>query len=247
VSIAFSGAWALEMYESIKEIAGSLSHEELPYWLVAMCAASAYRTEDFDYAVAAIEDLRARYNEEADAQTKCSMVVSLGYLCFYLWRYAGGEIKWRKDQRMEKRFEKGVLEMWRGRAISYSRQAYKAARASERVKEAIKIYATNLFVFTTTEAGNQREFRNIIGMVDELSESEIHKAYWQYRFDDTLARFFHRRSKMRAKKARREFWLNKAIELVNKAKARSWEDPEVEAYANVLANAEVGAPKARWS
>ena len=82
--------------------------------------------------------------------------------------------------------------IWRILATG-SRYARYAA-ASKFIDPAKKAYATNLYLYYVTEAGSNEEFNAMMQVANQLSSYQTHPGVWQYRFEDTLARYFHRRS-----------------------------------------------------
>ena len=96
----------------------------------------------------------------------------------------------------------------------------------------------NQYLYYIVEGGSDEEFKSIaIGLADELMGYAGAEKLWQFRYDDTLARYFHRLTKFAKSKPEQRDALDSALFHINRACAQSYEDAEVARYRTVLINA----------
>lgn len=76
---------------------------------------------------------------------------------------------------------------------------YKALELVERTPTEnpyLLLYTTNLKIYYYTELGTDVEFESIYDILDNFIQlDKTYPSFWHYRYDDTIARFFYRRSK----------------------------------------------------
>src|SRR6185369_8433900 len=55
-----------------------------------------------------------------------------------------------------------------------------------------KVYALNNYLYYLVEGAEDSNLRQMVQAAETLSSFAEDRSVWQYRFDDTLARYFHR-------------------------------------------------------
>jgi hypothetical protein len=97
------------------------------------------------------------------------------------------------------------------------------------------IYALNQYVYYVVEMGSDQQFDDLGDAVGQLAQAPLNRTVWQFRYEDTLARSFHRM----ATRARDEQEWKSAIDLArthaDAALKMGHDDVEVRVYADELA------------
>jgi hypothetical protein len=230
-AIAICVLWVLKMNNEIRRIS---ERGERSSWFLSLVAANAIKLKDFHTAIRNIEEVEARYKVLTDDSIKAEEAIRLAYLFFHLWLDGGGAVQWRHERPLEKSYSPEKVAGWIRAAIHFAKEAYGASHRSP----AAEVYALNLYLYYVTEGADDSEFSKITSISNQLLQYERHTV-WQYRFDDTLARYFHRQSTMALTLEERRNRLQKAIEHIKDAKMYSHGDPEVQGYDGILENASI--------
>lgn len=117
-------------------------------------------------------------------------------------------------------------------AISYAKQAYNSAQSDV----ALQVYALNQQLYYIVEGGNLERFKEASGLADELLIHISNADVWSFRYDDTLARYFHRLSVLSKTRAEAAELLDLAAMHIVNAYKFSYGDPEVAQYKSILIN-----------
>jgi hypothetical protein len=230
-AVAACVLWILQMHSHIRHLSGK---GERTSWFLSLTAANAIKLKDFHGAVSIIAELEKRYHALPDNHAKAQEAIRLAYLYFHLWRDGGGVVQWRAEKSLEKSYSREKIDSWIGSSIHYARQAYSANHPSV----ASGVYALNVYLYYVTEGAEDREFNKITKVAGELLRYEIDPV-WQYRFDDTMARYFHRQSTLAPTFQDKKNRLEKAVEHIARAGEESHGNPDVESYDSILANAKI--------
>src|SRR5262249_33731948 len=138
------------------------------------------------------EELKNEYEDITDNDhVKSEIAVGLAYLCFEFLRSLGLWVKWRDPDKPpvpcapEHKAEK-ILEQ----AIIYSTRAFSILEDLDTFKA---MYTLNQRLYFLVEAGAQEKIDEMEKLAHELLiEKDRNPHYWQYTYNDTLARFHHR-------------------------------------------------------
>lgn len=178
--------------------------------------------------------------DQATSLAKKSQVMSgLAYLHFHSWLNSGGRPFWHPDG-MGPTGSVGGIQLISGllsEAIKWAKNATEIAAP----ETSAYAYALNQYIYYITEGGTLAEFRGIDRERDRLMVLQGNDSVWQYRFDDTLARYFHRLALIAAEADRGSLW-NRALWYIERASSEGYGDEGVERYKGVLI-----ASKARLS
>jgi len=154
-----------------------------------------------------LEELGQEYKSAPRKGKKADLAIGLAYLMFRLWVVKGGKVKWRPLDVAETAGEPPPsVQKFVDDAIYYANQAYIGLRKSRDLKK--KAYALNQYLYYLVEGGGNDRIKDMIEAAQILSGFAGQSQVWQYRFDDTLARFFHR---MATTKTNAQDW-NQAME-----------------------------------
>jgi hypothetical protein len=225
--------WMLKMEPYLQELAKkvrtTIGVATRPVWLEVMYCASLIRSGNARTSIFSevIASLRAKQELVGGAEgERAELLVGLAFLLFHLWKAMGGTAYWRLPPNQKVVREESSIED----AIRYARTASMVHQASEE----LHIYALNLYVYYVTEGGSDSEFDEARSAARMLIEVETSEKLWQYRFADTLARFFHREALMRSDEEREQM-MTQARRYITQASANCGGDPDVVSYSAVLA------------
>lgn len=161
-------------------------------------------------------------------QEQSEMAVGLAYLFYHAWRFHGLDAIWRRPDLADK--AKGWQHLINN-AIVYARRAHETLSDTYLMK---KVYALNQYLFCMVEGGSDELFKEMGKAVRELVRYKNNKEVWQFRFDDTLARYFHRQATLATSEAKWNELMGFALEHINIARKNSDGDQEIEHYYSEL-------------
>lgn len=231
-AVAMCSLWVLEMDYLISAIHLDIPRERS--WLIAIAAASDIRSKRHHALDRSLKELRHRSDQAADPSERAEIAILLAYLNYHLWRESGGEIQWRNDRHVQATVSEEELKAQVDSAISFARIAYDA----KHTETLTRVYAVNIYLYYVTEGAPDSVFRAVFPLADELMHVD-NRSVWQYRFDDTLARFFHRRCVMASTREEKLSKLRQAKVHAALAVEQSQGDPFVIAYQGILENVEI--------
>lgn len=117
-------------------------------------------------------------------------------------------------------------------AIKYAQQAYRQFNDETDLQK--KVYALNQYIFYSVEGEDDKIFDEIKQTTRILANFKANPLVWQFRYDDTLARYFHRLSIMAENPQEKRKYIDWAMERINDALQRSDGDRDIEHYHAVL-------------
>lgn len=158
--------------------------------LLAVYAASALRRGRLDEAHRAIAAIDEAYSAETDPRRRAELAVNLAYLYFHSWS-SQSRVAMRAGMAQ-------AAEFYLKRAVGHAEVAYQllveltAQTAPDVVPvvEALEAYALNLWLYYTIEGGIKIEQARLAKLASSLMDYRSVPGCWQYRYDDTLARFY---------------------------------------------------------
>jgi len=226
--------WVLEDDATIDDLIQTRldSDIDLPMWIHIVHAASLLRAQKGEARVGDIlGKLRRGLDDESDVGRRVQIMIGIAYLHFHIWENGGKTRLWtfrafRSDGR-------GGEEIPSDKNIQDAVQWALRARNNAPIGSARYVYSLNLFVYYATEAPDSGEFDRAEEYVAELLGYKENRSLWQYRFDDTLARFYHRRAMDRSGRERKEN-LVKAMSYIEEAVRMGRGDRRVGTYREQL-------------
>lgn len=166
---------------------------------------------------------RKHRNSPPDSQTRADLAVGLAYLYFRRWPNRGGYLTWRPSAAVTSQVDAAEAQGFVDSAINYAREAH--ALLTEMVKKA---YALNLCLYYSVEGGGDERIPDMKDIAIDLAKYKGDRKLWQYRFDDTLARYFHRLATVATSEAEWERLMDAALKHIDEAYRDSHGDIEVE-------------------
>ena len=232
-TLAFGLLWALDYLDAILEFPVELQEER---WVLAMYASAALHRKTIPAARHWIKVLEARMPADgSDTETE-ALATALAYLYFHLWREEGGRVRWRFDRTSSTARTASELQELVDMCLQYANIAYKAQPR----ETPSWLYVLNIRLFYLTEAATDEQFRQASSLATELISYGGETRMWQYRFDDTLARYFHRRALLVSNPhARQTAWQSHRTYL-KRAVDHNPGNPEVTMYQAIVNNSDFG-------
>jgi hypothetical protein len=212
----------------LKNVVGPLPHYSLD---IAYCELllRKHRTEkDLARGMSLLGKLEKLWKTEDEDP---NLSIGLAYLHYWAWRAKGGTAAWELEynlQAKEVEYERDRLA--RG-AIYYAGHAYESISIDEPAKKA---YALNQFVFCVVECGDLAHLRALKERKDFLLNYQNIPKVWQFRFDDTLARYYFRRAFLPELSEKKTELINRAMDYERDAKSRSDGDAELDIFHGKL-------------
>jgi len=165
---------------------------ECHYSLKLVYTASVFRTaynQRMERGRKLMKSLAQEFTQTADKQKRIGLAVGLAYLNFHLRGFLGFSPTWRPQAESPPTEAPEIGEQLLSEAISYTSQAYKTSRDVDMQKH---VYALNQYLYYLVEGAGESATDRMKSLANQLGNFKNQAHLWQYRFDDTLARHFHR-------------------------------------------------------
>jgi hypothetical protein len=187
--------------------------------LRVMLAAALLREGEAAQAGAWIDNLTLEFERKRVAR----LAIGLAYLNYHQWQLLGFRPRWRYEatQPTSAQYEDLIT-----KALEFAKFAYETTDPSS----VQQVYALNLLVYYGVEGGSDAEFEETRRYAVELLSFRTNASIWQYRYFDTLARYFHRLSLAAVDPSERTRLLERARQMIDAAARISAGDPEVDSY-----------------
>lgn len=226
--------WVLEDGTTLDELLGKRFKNglDIPPWLEILHGASLLREgANLARVKRIMSGLERRLDSVRESETRSQIMIGLAYLSFHLWENQDRTRLWSvRSFLTENVMESGGADDFRIReALDWALKA----RGQVRVESERYVYALNLFVYYATEGADESEFSKVEAHAIELLGFRENRATWQYRFSDTLARFYHRRALGRTGAIRRGL-LELALQCIDEACREGRGDLKVLTYQRQL-------------
>lgn len=181
-----------------------------------------------------IENLRKlQAGIPADDPQNADLCVGLAYLFQKAWEFKVRDAEWRKVS-LPLAKPTDVYKRWQNlidTAIYYASKAY-SLLDEERLQQ--KVYSLNQYVFCLVEGGVNERLTEMKEAAQSLATYKSDSYLWQFRYDDTLARFYHRLAVYARTKEKWDERVEDALSLIEEARRKSDKDEDVESYYNIL-------------
>lgn len=165
-----------------------------------------------------------------DSRKRADLAVGIAYLYVRLWRVRGGRAKWNKNQDLGSDNQDELRQLYLDKAISSAQGAYRLIK-NDPMK---KMYALNQYLYYMVEGGGDDRVSEMGQAAENLAEFRNNLDLWQYRFDDTLARYFYRLAIIAQTEERWTQMIRIAQAHSDRALSKSHGDPEVEHFSTCL-------------
>jgi hypothetical protein len=173
--------WIAKLYGDILDRIGP--HRNLHFSLIAVYGAAAVESERPDLAARAAQELETCLHEATRPATRGAIHVALSYLQYHRAQAEGFTPCWQLE-RLSVETTGIVGTTLVERAIEHARNA---ARSSE-LDEPLHVYALNLAVFygVALPMSDRTRLRQLTVQLLQYKQRPV----WQYRYEDTIARYF---------------------------------------------------------
>jgi hypothetical protein len=237
--VTVAALWIADLDAHIIELLDTIGVDRLPHdSLKTIFAAATFRIKKgINQGRLVLEGLETKYLRD---QKDADLAVGIAYLHFHLWKCLEYKAPWRGGVSLfaESMANDGTVLICK--AIQYAKQARELLRLArdqegkakaDRRKE---IYALNQYLYYMIEGGDDSFNERIDAAETELAEYKNNRDLWQYRFDDTLARHFHRKAVSTDDEERWTFLSKSALRHSEQACAAAYGDEEIESYRTIL-------------
>lgn len=167
-----------------------------------------------------------------DDRKRSDLAVGLAYLYFHLWWSLGYRPAWfPPSDEVKYDDEVAGIEILNN-AIVYAKRAYDVAGRAELAK---RVYALNQYLYYLVMGAGDDRLLEIENAAASLVHYKANSNLWQYRFDDTLARYFHRLATISNSAERWAQLMADARRHLERAQTFARWDEQVEFYSTVFA------------
>ncbi|HEX8696928.1 MAG TPA: hypothetical protein VF746_31200 [Longimicrobium sp.] len=244
--VAATALWVAGMHKNLVELLKDPERRQALCLRLIFAAAALEQNDTLPLARDEIGSLERRYAEASDPEECARLGVGLAYLQFHLWKSYRMKPVWRLPPHVREGFEKAKYIPLRY-AIQYAREAFDTldrlchGRGEDVVPPAVEVSLARLRVYAQHQVlyylvEGEESLEPLRAAAAALIEEKQVPEYWQYRYDDTLARYYFRR----AVTERRTELRAKLLEAANRASDQSWQaahgDWEVEVFRQELEN-----------
>lgn len=178
-----------------------------------------------------IEELRQlQASNLIPPQQAAEVCAGLAYLYYHAWLFQNNDALWRLPSDQHSTASK----RWQDLIDSAITFASRAHTLLDNNSLQLKVYALNEYVFFLVEGGAEGRLAEIKANAELLAKYKREAHLWQFRCDDTLARFYHRLAVYARTQEEWEEHTNHALRLVDEARQRSDNDSEIESYYEIL-------------
>jgi hypothetical protein len=217
--IAAAALWVAEMDTEILTLLHVQRREHFSLDLVY--AASAVRAGDaIDRALETYETLERRLSKAVVPVERAEIAMGLAYLYYHLWNRCDTNMNVLQRVRRQLRCQRSALIQ---KAVKYARDAYVILQKS--ADEPKMVYVLNQIAYFMS-LSNLFELHEVQPFADRLMKYEK-RDLWQYRFDDTLARFYLFWSLKTKDYADKVDILKMGVDRAKKARREAPEDMEI--------------------
>lgn len=236
--------WALRMH---KQLIALLSGIPLPHYSLKLVYARAIFADgrDAEPGLRMLQDIEALFHQTQEGAVRADLGVGIAYLYFGLWQFKGFEPRWSEAGGFQPPAVtdegKNLIES----AVTFAAQAYHLFDRQREDNAAPELspeaglkqgYALNLYLYYMVEGTVGDKYRaERLDAAGRLLSYKKNSKVWQYRYDDTLARHFHRLALTAESRSQWEQWVSTAASLFDEALA-SAKDSAVVAHQAECAN-----------
>jgi hypothetical protein len=173
--------WIAKLYPELVDRVGP--HRHLHFSLTAIYGAAAVECQRMDLAERAAQELEVLLNDATRAETRGEILVALSYLHYHRALNSGFIPCW-EEERLSTDLEGVVARDFVEKAVDYAR----SAAGNKSLDPSLHVYALNLAVFygVSLPQKDRSRLRQLAVQLLQYKQRSI----WQYRYEDTIARYF---------------------------------------------------------
>lgn len=227
---SMASLWVLGCFEEI--ISLEVRSERTDYSMDVLLASALLKTGDknLERAKEIVDSLEQRISEE---EFRSSLEIGVAFLHYHIWEADIGEYFTRHNELPQKQ------DVRCERAITLARDCYNRLSSEDYKREhknelnatydILKIYSLNILLHITIESGISPHFQSVATLFEEFKDIKTSKPkYWHYRYEDTIARFFHRMAY--ESPAKNNAFMIRAFRHIEIARQNPINDKDVENY-----------------
>lgn len=236
--------WSVEMdkrlikrlEESLK--AGTLKHYSLKMIFAAAIFRSSSNLKRGRHTSDLIEkgrqmlyDLTDEFTYTRERKKRIDLAIGLAYLHFHLWWSLGYRSFWYPPSETTKHEQADEGVQLINQAIDYSKQAYDLLHKDDMIR---RVYTLNQYLYYLVMAGGVNRGDEMDNAAASLASYKANRDWWQYRCDDTLARYFHRMAVFATTEEEWKTNMDLAHVHIEEAQRASHGDSEIENYVSIF-------------
>jgi hypothetical protein len=227
LALAAAVLWVAKMDREIIKLLERV-FAETHYCLKIVYAAATFRlNQRLKQGENVVELLRKEYDETKDKNRCLGLSVGLAYLNFHLWyRLSFGPL-WRPLPVVRTKAPQEVGHRLITDAINFAKSAYESG---EDISFQKYVYALNQYLYYLVEGGDDSQLGQMKVLAEQLADFKGDRSLWQYRFEDTLARYFHRLATSVDSLEKKITLMKIAQRHIEAAGEGPYKDEEVESY-----------------
>lgn len=226
LALAAAGLWVTKMYVELVKLFERMRGLAHPSLKIVYAAALFRLKMKTDLGRKLIAELERQYKSSQDERDRGDLAVGIAYLNFHLAESLGYKAPWREESGPSAVVTSEDIQRSIKNAITYAKSACGALRTGNIKK---KVYAVNQYLYYMVEGGGDELLPEMNRAAVELMEyKRPNRELWQYRFDDTLARYYHRLARSEESETKRDEFMRIAIRRSEEAWKEALGDEEVE-------------------
>ncbi len=226
LALASAGLWVTKMYPELIKLYERV--RVFPHFsLKTIYAAALFRVNRSSaLGVSLLNELEEQHARSKDQLERGDLSVGVAYLNFHLAESLGFRASWRESSPAVAEDGNEEIRTPINKAISFAKDAYCALKGGNLKK---RVYALNQYLYYMVEGGGDELIEEMNRVAVELVEyKRSDRETWQYRFDDTLARYYHRLARSTKSDVRWEEFMTAAVRRSEEAWEGAHGDEEVE-------------------
>lgn len=237
LAAATSVLWVAEMYSQLVSLLSRV--EPRPHYSLNIIYAAAIFETNQDEKLGAdiLAALQEKYSLSTDYKERADLAVGLAYLNFHLLRHKGYEPAWDRTTDSVASVDEDSQEIIK-HAAQLAYEAYNLLDDSDMKK----VYALNQYLYYMIMGNDNAQLPEIYKAADELLRyrDKDKNEWWQHRFDDTLARRFHRAATSATNEEEWRERISSAVRFAQDASNRAPWDQTTKTYLGRLLNKKEG-------
>lgn len=230
LSVVLALLWTCEIDPTLIRIVNKIKKIHHYSIRIVYAAAIFRQRKKIDKGKKELNRLLLEFEATRKLKKKANIAVGIAYLFFHLWQSKGYRPKWRYHKENNHEYNEKEFKSLIENAMKYAIHAYKILPENT-IK---KVYALNQYVYYVVEGGTDKQFNERHQFAQELANYKQNFELWSFRYDDTLARYFHRCAKLASNQEKQKINYQSALDHITDAERRSFGDPEVKSYKTEL-------------
>ncbi|HJQ69826.1 MAG TPA: hypothetical protein VKA70_12675 [Blastocatellia bacterium] len=225
--------WVAEMYDDLIDLLGKI--ELLPHFSFKLvyAAATFKANKEVEQGKRILNELEAAFSEATDTKVKADLAVGNAYLFHHLWLSLGYSAAWRRQNKPPEQLKAAEGQELIDKAIERAKEA-EGLLGDDNLEK--KVYSLNQYLLYLVEGAGDDRKSEMAEAYQRLLAYKTRRQVWQYRFDDTIAKYNHRRAVSASidKEKNKDTLLREALSYVEEAFNEAPWDAEIKSYRSSL-------------